>query len=317
MTYYCGVDIGGTSTKIGLFSWEGKLLERIEIPTPKASEPTGLLEDIYCEIIKFTKTYEFEKKDILGIGILAPGPVNEDGILYGTVNIGWGTIALGKMAEEMWGISPVAIGNDGTGAALGETLFGIGVGVEDVVMITIGTGIGGGVVLKGKSIQGIVGIAGEIGHMTVNPFETNHCTCKKMGCVEQYASATGMVRMAKEVLEKEDTPSILRDKIVSAKSILDGAKKGDSIAVRIVREASKYLGIALANTCYVVDPQLIIIGGGVSLAGDFFLDMIKEEYQKQVFPHAREKAFALARLGNDAGIYGGMAMVFNSAYIAD
>ena len=209
MGYCFGIDIGGTTVKIGLAAEDGTLLEGWEIPTRREPTPEGLLLDIRVSILDRLdreldrgKKQKIRRADILGIGMAAPGAVTADGILHGAVNIGWGDVALAEEAERIIGISPVCVGNDARLAALGEAAYGAGVGARSMLMVTLGTGVGGGVVLNGKVLMGESGVAGEIGHMTVNPFETVRCNCGKMGCLEQYASATGMVRVAKQVLAK-------------------------------------------------------------------------------------------------------------------
>lgn len=311
MDYCFGVDIGGTSIKIGLFSRKNGLLEKWEIPTRKGSEPSLLLRDISEAIEKCLAAKDLKKEDIAGVGLTAPGPVTEDGLLRGTVNIGWGDVFLGKEAEKIWGISPVIVGNDARVAALGEFTFGAGEGVSSLLMLTLGTGVGGGVILNGQILTGKTGTAGEIGHTTINPFETISCNCGKKGCLEQYASATGMVRVAENFMKETDKPSSLRglDKI-TAKDLWEMAKAGDELALDITKYVSCLLGMAIANACYIVDPEMIVIGGGVSQAGQFLLDMIQQAYTENVFSHCRDKKFALAKLRNDAGIYGAAAMVF-------
>lgn len=310
MEYCFGVDIGGTSIKMGLFSRKDGLLEKWEIPTRKESDPTPLLQDIYREIEKTLNEKGMAKEDI-GVGLTAPGPVTEDGLLRGTVNIGWGDVFLGKEAEKIFGISSVFVENDARVAALGEFTFGAGEGVNSLLMLTLGTGVGGGVVLNGQILTGKTGTAGEIGHTTINPFETMFCNCGKKGCLEQYASATGMVRVAEKFMKNTDKPSTLRSlDMITAKDLWDRAKEGDELALDITKYVSRLLGMAIANACYIVDPEMIVIGGGVSRAGEFLLNMVQKEYAQNIFAHCRDKKFALAKLRNDAGIYGAAAMVF-------
>lgn len=311
MEYCFGVDIGGTTVKMGLFSGEGELLEKWEIPTKKGTDSKPLLKDVGEEMEKCLSRKGIKKEEIAGVGMAAPGPVNEEGLLRGAVNIGWGDVFLGREAEKIMEIFPVFIGNDASFAALGEFTFGAGKDVSSLIMITLGTGVGGGVVLNGQVLMGKTGTAGEIGHTTINPFETLTCNCGKKGCLEQYASATGMVRMAEKFLQESNKPSPLRqlDKI-TAKDLWEQAKKGDELALDITKYVSHLLGMAIANACYIVDPEMVVIGGGVSQAGQFLLKMIQEAYAQHVFPHCRDKKFALAKLHNDAGIYGAAAMVF-------
>ena len=300
MGYCFGIDIGGTTVKIGLAAEDGTLLEGWEIPTRREPTPEGLLLDIRVSILDRLdreldrgKKQKIRRADILGIGMAAPGAVTADGILHGAVNIGWGDVALAKEAERIIGISPVCVGNDARLAALGEAAYGAGVGARSMLMVTLGTGVGGGVVLNGKVLMGESGVAGEIGHMTVNPFETVRCNCGKMGCLEQYASATGMVRVAKQVLAKRREDSLLRQKEVTAKTLWDAARAGD----------------VLANAMYLVDTEKIVFGGGVSKAGELLLQKVEKAYRSRVFAHSREKEFLLAKLGNAAGMRGAAALL--------
>ena len=311
MEYCFGVDIGGTTIKLGLFSRKDDLLEKWEIPTIKGSDPTPLLRDISKEIETCLDKKGLKKEDLAGIGMTAPGPVTEEGLVRGTVNIGWGDVFLRDQAQNIFGISPVFVGNDARVAALGEYTFGAGQGVSSLLMVTLGTGVGGGIIQNGKILTGKTGTAGEIGHMTMNPFETIFCNCGKKGCLEQYVSARGMVRVAENFLKESDKTSLLRKlEKITAKDLWESAKKQDALALDITKYVTRLLGMAIANACYIVDPEMVVIGGGVSQAGQFLLEMIQKEYTVNVFPHCREKKFALARLRNDAGIYGAAAMVF-------
>ena len=313
MRYCFGIDIGGTTVKIGLVTENGTLVEKGEIPTRREDTPTGLLEDIKAFLEECLRKREIEKEEILGIGMAAPGPVTEDGVLHGTVNIGWGDVALAREAERCIGISPVYIGNDARMAALGEATYGAGIGARSMLMVTIGTGVGGGIVLNGRVRMGESGVAGEIGHTTVNPFETERCGCGKRGCLEQYASATGMVRMAKKILAERTEDSLLRHcDEVTAQILWEAAKEGDLLADVITDMVCEFLGIAIANAVYIADTERIVLGGGVSKAGEFLLRKVEKAYQSRVFAHSRKKTFLLARLGNDAGMQGAAALLLQA-----
>lgn len=312
MNYCFGIDIGGTTVKIGLISADGEIITRWEILTRKGSDPAGLLQDVKNALETCMAEKQIVREDILGIGMTAPGPVTADGVLQNAVNIGWGAVKLAEEAERILGIFPVSIGNDARVAALGEAAFGAGKGANSMLMVTLGTGVGGGVVLNGKILMGESGVAGEIGHMTIDPYETETCGCGKKGCLEQYASATGMVRAAERFLQEKDTESVLRNlEQVTAKDLWDAAKAGDRLANEITDFVCDRLGSAIANAIYLVDTEMIVIGGGVSGAGQFLLDKIKKAYQGKVFAHSRNKKFALAELGNDAGIMGAAALVLS------
>ena len=312
MKFCFGIDIGGTTVKVGLVSENGEIVTRWEVPTRKGSDPAGLLEDVKVSLENCMKEQKIAKENILGIGMAAPGPVTADGVLHGCVNIGWGDVDLKKQAEKIIGISPVSIGNDARVAALGEAAYGAGKGAKSMLMVTLGTGVGGGVVLNGDILTGESGVAGEVGHMTIDPYETETCGCGKKGCLEQYASATGMVRAAERFLKETETESVLRQlEKVTAKDLWDAAKAGDRLANEITDFVCDRLGSALANAIYLVDTETIVIGGGVCAAGQFLLDKIEKAYNGKVFAHSRNKKFALAKLGNDAGIMGAAALILS------
>ena len=310
MKYCFGIDIGGTMVKIGMFSETGELLVRWEIPTRKGADPVLLLEDIKTSLNQCMAEHKIDVENTLGIGMTAPGPVTADGILHNAVNIGWGAVKLAELAEDIIGISPVRIGNDARVAALGEAVYGAGKNAKSMLMLTLGTGVGGGVVLDGKILMGSSGVAGEIGHMTIDPYETETCSCGKKGCLEQYASATGMVRVAEKFLKERKEESVLRQlKQLTAKDLWSAAKNGDALANEITDVVCDRLGSAIANAIYLVDTEMIVIGGGVSAAGDLLLKKVETSYQEKVFAHSRNKRFVLAELGNDAGICGAAALI--------
>ena len=310
MKYCFGIDIGGTTVKIGLFSEVGEMLDRWEIPTRKGNDPAELLKDVKISLENCMQEKRMAKEDILGIGMAAPGPVSADGVLQNAVNIGWGSVKLGEEAEKIIGISPVRIGNDARVAALGEAAFGAGKNAESMLMVTLGTGVGGGIVLNGKILTGVSGVAGEIGHMTIDPYETECCGCGKKGCLEQYASATGMVRIAERFLQESKEASVLRRMgKITAKNLWDAAKNGDALADEITDFVCSRLGTAIANAIYLVDTEMVVIGGGVSSAGQHLLEKVEKAYQERVFAHSRNKKFVLAELGNDAGIMGAAALI--------
>ena len=303
--YVFGVDIGGTTVKIGLFSVEGELLDKWEITTRTDEGGKYILGDIAESVANKINEKNIDKSDVAGIGMGVPGPVKDDGTVIKCVNLGWGIFNVAEELGKLTGL-PVKAGNDANMAALGEMWQGGGKGHENIVMVTLGTGVGGGSIINGKMISGVNGAGGEIGHMTIDTEETECCNCGKKGCLEQYASATGIVRMAKIALNKSDRPSKLRDvQYISAKEIFDQAKTGDELAMELVDELGDKLGIALAQVSCVVDPEVFVIGGGVSKAGDILIDAVKKAYQKYAFHACRSTAFELATLGNDAGMYGG------------
>ena len=303
--YVFGVDIGGTTVKIGLFSVEGELLEKWEITTRTDEGGKYILGDIAESVTAKMTEKSIDKADVAGIGMGVPGPVKDAGTVIKCVNLGWGIFNVADELSSLTGL-PVKAGNDANMAALGEMWQGGGKGHDNIVMVTLGTGVGGGIIINGKMISGVNGAGGEIGHMTINNDETEFCNCGKKGCLEQYASATGIVRMAKIALNESDRPSKLREvQYISAKEIFDQAKTGDDLAMELVDELGNKLGLALAQVSCVVDPEVFVIGGGVSRAGDILINAVKAAYAKYAFHACKGTGFELAILGNDAGMYGG------------
>lgn len=304
-----GIDIGGTSVKLGLFTTEGELLDNWEIPTRKEDKGSFILKDVAVSLKQKIEEKALKQEDIIGIGIGVPGPVTEDGTVLQCVNLGWGILNVAKEMKSLTGFE-TKVGNDANVAALGEMWQGGGKGYKDLIMVTLGTGVGGGVILDGKILTGSNGAAGEIGHITVSYDEPESCNCTKHGCLEQFASATGIVKETKRMLEKSEEPSVLRDvPALSAKAIFDAAKEGDILALRSVDQLGRYLGIALSHVAAVVDPQAFVIGGGVSKAGDMLTEVIRKHYEQNVMMALKGKEFKLALLGNDAGIYGSAKLI--------
>ena len=307
--YGFGVDIGGTTIKMGFFETSGKLLDKWEIKTDTSNGGENILSDVAKAIDNKLAQEAISKNDVQGIGIGVPGPVCSNGVVNRCVNLGWGVINVAEQLGALTGLD-VKVGNDANVAGLGEMWQGGGKGCKDVVMVTLGTGVGGGIIVDGKIVAGFNGAGGEIGHITVNKDEIEACNCGQYGCLEQYASATGIVRMAKRKLAKSDDETTLRSfDPLTAKDIFDEAKAGDEVAKELVDELGEILGSALSNLVVVVNPEVIVIGGGVSKAGAILIDAIQEHFKESVFHAARDTRFELATLGNDAGIYGCMAMI--------
>lgn len=304
-----GVDLGGTTVKMGLFTDGGLLLQDWEIPTRKEEKGAYILDDIAASINEKIEKEALDTDDIIGVGIGVPGPVTPSGIVKGCVNIGWGDTPVEESLKDKTGFY-VKAGNDANVAALGELWQGGGKGNQSLVMVTLGTGVGGGIVVDGKIIQGTHGAAGEIGHMSVVYDETETCNCGKVGCLEQVASATGIVKEARRFLAQDSAPSSLRDiKDFTAKDVFDEARKGDTVALKTVDRLGLYLGIALGHISCIIDPDVFIIGGGVSKAGDFLIDAIQKHYVEKAYPQCRKTPIKLATLGNSAGIYGAARLV--------
>lgn len=307
--YVFGVDIGGTTVKLGLFDVEGNVLDKWEIPTRTENGGEKILPDIADSIRE--KMKQIDKDFVAGVGVGAPGPVDGKGIVHRAVNLGWGTFSIKDTLEDLLNM-PVMAGNDANVAALGEMWMGGGQGYRDLVVVTLGTGVGGGIIIDGKMLTGATGAGGEIGHIHVNDEEEEICGCGNKGCLEQYSSATGITRLANQLLASSDKDSVLRGGEVSAKTVFDAVKERDPLAVEVAEKFGKYLGDGLASIACVVNPEAIVIGGGVSKAGEILIDFIRPHYEKNVFHGSRQVKFFLATLGNDAGIYGAAKLVLDA-----
>ncbi len=302
--YGFGVDIGGTTIKMSLFEMTGHMVDKWEIPTNTQNNGSSILSDVAAVIEGRLVQDGISKEDVEGIGIGVPGPVVQDSIVTVCVNLGWGRVDVAKELAEKTGLK-VRVGNDANVAALGEMWQGGGKGYKNVIMITLGTGVGGGIIINGHVINGSNGAGGEIGHVFVDETEEETCGCGKRGCLEQYASATGIVRMAKRALAADNRESALRSvEDLSAKAVLDAAKAGDEMALEVVEQMGKRLGTVLAQAACIVDPEVFVIGGGVSKAGTIITEVIRKYYIERAFNSCRNADFALAELGNDAGVYG-------------
>lgn len=308
MKYCFGVDIGGTTVKIGLFTTEGELLEKWEIKTRTENHGETILPDVAESLQNKMQEKNIRKSEVDGIGIGIPAPVMEDGVVQKTANLGWGHKEVTREMKELTGI-PVAAGNDANMAALGEMWLGAGKGQKNMIMVTLGTGVGGGIIVNGKPLAGSHGAGGEIGHFCVNEEETETCGCGNTGCLEQYASATGISRLARRRLERDDSPSSLRGSEISAKAVFDALKEGDAVAKEIVEEFGSYLGHALAAIAVITDPSMIVIGGGVSKAGEILLEYVEKYFHEKAFFANQDTRFVLAQLGNDAGICGAAKLI--------
>ena len=307
--YAFGVDIGGTTVKLGLFDKDGCVLDKWEIPTVKDNEGAAILPDVAESIFSKMKEKNITPEDIVGVGVGAPGAIDNDGLLVGgAVNLGWGVFNISKVLNGYLNM-PVKAANDANVAAFGEMWQGGGKGYSNMVAVTLGTGVGGGIIVEGNILTGATGAGGEIGHIHIEDEETECCGCKKKGCLEQYASATGIVRLANRRLAKDDAPSMLRGGEITAKVVWDAVKAGDSVAIEIAEQFGDYLGKGLAAVAAVVNTEIFVIGGGVSKAGDILLEYIEPAFQKYVFTPCGKAKFALATLGNDAGIYGAAGLV--------
>lgn len=308
-TYCFGIDVGGTSVKCGLFHTDGTLVEKWEIPTRTENNGQNILPDVAETINTKLAEKNIDKADVEGVGIGIPGPINSRGEAACAVNLYWGFTPVAQILGDLTGLKAQA-GNDANVAALGEAWKGAAAGAQNIIMITLGTGVGGGIIINGKILAGSHGAGGEIGHALVVRGEEEKCNCGNHGCLEQYASATGIVRVAGRVLAASEDDSTLRElQNITAKDVLDAFKAGDAVAVRIMEYVGDLLGGAIAGFTTVVDPEAIVIGGGVSKAGQPLIDCIEKYYQRYAFSSCKETPIVLATLGNDAGIYGAAKMV--------
>lgn len=306
-----GVDVGGTTIKLGLFDNKGNVLDKWEIPTRTQDGGKNILPDIADAIHAKMEQKGLAKEDIAGVGVGVPGPVDGKGVVHKAVNLGWSRFnlkeELGKLLDGM----RIEGGNDANVAALGEMWKGGGQGHQNLVAVTLGTGVGGGIIINGEIMTGATGAGGEIGHIHVEDNETESCGCGNYGCLEEYASATGITRLARRALAASDKDSVLRTGEVSAKTVFDAVKAGDELAIEIAKKFGEYLGKGLGVIAGVVNPEVFVIGGGVSKAGEVLFDYIKPPFEATVFHGCKDTKFALATLGNDAGIYGAAKMVLS------
>ena len=312
MKYGFGVDLGGTTVKIAYFDELGNMISKWEIPTVTAGGGSAILPDIAASIRQYIAQKTIDPASIIGVGIGVPGPVSGKGIVNKCVNLGWGVFNIAEELSRLVGF-PVKAGNDANVAALGEYWRGGGQGCDNMVFVTLGTGVGGGIVIEGRLLHGAHGSGAEIGHLVLNRDETDICGCGKRGCVEQYCSATGIVRLARKAMEGyEDISQLRRFDPLTCKDIFDSAKAGDELALQVLDQFYNYMGEFLANICNVVDPDAVVLGGGVSRAGQVLLDGTRPYFDKYVFHAARGARFALASLGNDAGAYGAFKLALDA-----
>lgn len=309
MKYCFGVDIGGTFIKLGLFTANGELLDKWEIKTRREDYSEHILTDIAETLEDKLKEKSISRDEIVGVGFGAPGPVSDDGVVILQANLDWKNKPVAKELSALTGF-PCKGGNDVNIAGLGEIWQGGAKGYKNVVVVPIGTGLGAAIIVDGKVITGTRGAAGEIGHIHVNDDIKEICGCGAVGCVEQFSSATGLVRMAKKILIETDRKTVLRDTgELTAKTVIDAAKAGDHVANEVFDIFCDYLGYSLAATAAVIDPEIFILGGGVSKAGQILVDRVQTYYKKYIWPGCRNVKFELAKLGNDAGIYGAASLI--------
>ncbi|MBE5799060.1 MAG: ROK family glucokinase [Clostridiales bacterium] len=308
---YFGVDIGGTATKIGAFDQRGALLSKWEIKTDISENGSLILPHVAEEILHYARNLS----RVIAIGVGIPGPVQRGGYVKRCVNLGWGDFNPAReLASILRGV-PVFAGNDANMAAMGEYWQGSGRDAENLVFITLGTGVGGGIILDGRMVYGMGGLGGEIGHVVVNPEETIPCNCGQYGCLDQTASATGIVRAAQRLLQESGAPSTLRAlENITARDVVDAARHGDELAEKAFESCMYFLGKSMAMLTNIIDPEVFIIGGGVSKAGDYLVDTVKKHYEAMATLSENKAAIVLAKLGNDAGIYGAAKLAMDCAH---
>lgn len=304
---FIGVDLGGTAIKVGLCNEEGELLRTHEGPTQAADGSDAVLTNIATYVKELVAPGTLEWDAVAGVGIGIAGFLNiPEGVIDFSANLPFKNVPVKLIMEEKIG-KPVKINNDANVAALGEAWGGAGKGIPNCVCYTLGTGVGGGIILNNRLIEGFSGMAGELGHMSiVQDLEAIQCGCGKMGCLETVSSATGIIRMATDAVERGDKTSLAYvEGVLMAKDVIDAAKSGDEVSQRIVSRAAFYLGKSMAATAVVVNPQRFIVGGGVSKAGDFLFDQIREVFNKLTPDNARNGVqIVAAELGNNAGVVG-------------
>jgi glucokinase len=312
--WYVGVDLGGTTIKMAFISEEGTIIEKWEIPTDITNQGKNITTDIAKALEDQLQNLGEKKEKLVGIGMGAPGFIEmETGFIYQAVNIGWKDYPLKDSLEEQTGL-PVIIDNDANIAALGEMWRGAGDGAKDLLCVTLGTGVGGGIVANGEILHGANGMAGEIGHITVVPEGGVPCNCGKTGCLETIASATGIARVAAGGIQ-DASYSVLADifqksGVLTSKDVFDAVEQGDLYAKEVVKDICFYLGLAIANLANAINPEKIVIGGGVSKAGDLLLTPLQKSFETYALPRVAQGAdFAIATLGNDAGVIGGAWLV--------
>ena len=310
--YVFGVDVGGTTVKMGLFDMNANVLDKWEIASVTANAGERSLPDISESSQAKMEETDIEMDEVAGIGIGVPGPVDASGTVYKTANLGWDTVFNIPEAFKEYLDLPVMAGNDANVAALGEMWQGGGKGYKDLVVVTLGTGVGGGIICNGQMVTGADGAGGEIGHIHVEDNETEECGCHNIGCLEQYSSETGIARMGRKRLAKDEAPSVLRNMDITAKAVFDAVKFGDAVAIEVAEQFGEYLGKGLAAIAGVVNPEVFVIGGGVSKAGEVLFEYSKPYYMQYAVRGCRDAKFALATLGNDAGIFGAAKLILDT-----
>lgn len=312
-----GIDIGGTAIKIGLVTESGEIFEKWEIPTNIDNQGANIASETWESVKEKLVVHNIDQGDLIGIGIGAPGFIDTDtGFVYKAVNIGWENLDLAGQFKELADL-PVYVANDANVAALGENWKGAGSQAQNVIAVTLGTGVGGGIIANGSILSGSNGTAGEIGHITVDP-NGYMCNCGRKGCLETITSATGIVRQAKDLIEANPESELAafyqENNDITSKDIFERASKGDDLCQTIVENTADVLGLTIANIATIVNPSKILIGGGVSKAGDQLISLIDKYYKQYALDRlSQDCEIKVAELGNDAGIIGAASLVKDKA----
>ncbi|THE15471.1 ROK family glucokinase [Bacillus timonensis] len=304
-----GIDLGGTTIKLAFITQEGEIITKWEIPTDKSGDK--IIPDISDAIEAKMNELQLKKEQFVGVGMGAPGPVNfEEGVFYKATNLGMKEMfPLKAELEKIIGL-PAAVDNDANVAAIGEMWKGAGEGAKDLICVTLGTGVGGGIISNGEVVRGVNGAGGEIGHITSIPEGGTLCGCGKTGCIETIASATGIARLAKEAIQTKNESSLIREQFertgeITSKDVFEAAAKGDKLAKNIIDHVTYHLGLALSHIANGLNPEKIVVGGGVSKAGEHLLLPLKKQFKRFAFSRVADGAeITIATLGNDAGVIG-------------
>lgn len=297
-----GIDVGGTNIKIGKFQEEG-IIDKYSVKTIVSQDYKDLINQITSEI-----SSHLGDDELVGIGIGIPGPV-VNGVVLGAQNIKWEKVNLKEILSTIYPNVWIEVMNDANAATIGEWYFGTGTQKPNAVLITLGTGVGGGIIVNNKLLEGKDGSAGEIGHIKIFPFKGRDCSCGLYGCLEQYTSATGIARTARGMMRKRNTSLKKYYRRLNSKIVFDEAEKGDEVALEVTLKSAYYLAIGIVNICNVFNPDVVILGGGVSKAGPFFLDKVRNNFKDLAFFSLKDTPILSASLFNDAGIYGAYAKV--------
>lgn len=307
MRYGFGVDILGTHIKFGFFDETGKLLDKWQTAVPGYKDSTQIIPSIAEEVERYLSRRGIFEDDVIGIGVGIPGPVSSTGVVNKCVNLSWGVFNIDRALSGLTGLY-VKSSNTANLSALGESWHGHG--SRNMVYMAMNTGLGGGIVCEGALVNGASGGAGEIGHIIVNKNEPEACSCGKYGCVEQYCSPKGIVRVARRMLNDTRTPSVLRNRrIFDYRDVLNAAASGDKVAKEVMEKVYDYTGQALAAVCCVTNPDTIVLGGEFCAIGQSAMDSISRAFRRYVF-HANENVrFHFATLGQDDALYGAFRLV--------